>query len=495
MGLPEHPVNTSWLPLEINNTHPITCGELALYASLQWTSDALECRLSQDLAVADCQCPPPSCVLCPDEGSPPYPNNTVPITPPMIASLGVGGPGNMTCSEYERLLEGVVNEDDCSFFQSSQYLCGCNHGERDYFGLDTEQKRAAFVWGPRVSGIISILSSSLIVVDIVRHQKTMSVYQQILLGMAGADILSSVGWAFSAAALPPILRDGYPNGYYGARGTQATCTAQGVLIQLSLMSAFYNGSLSFYYLLSIYYGLRESRLHLLQWRFHVPPVILGLAVAFGGIPFYGPTHFACMISAPPFQPTLAPLLSLFIIPLLLTLAIATINMVLVYTKVRRTRVQGDRWRSQTAHLSLEMSVSDESMDLGSQHHRSSLRENRTTRIAKQEREVFWQGLTYLLALYITWMFLVAASLTHLQRVYWLTPVAIALAPMQGFWNAIVYFRVTIRLIHMVPAWSCSRADQTVESSKDSSDPAERASKSLNKEAMKPASSMDQEKAF
>lgn len=53
-----------------------------------------------------------------------------------------------------------------------------------------------------------------------------------MLAIAVFDIFSSAAWAFSTLPIPEYDEYGDPTNIYGARGNDATCTAQGFFIQL-----------------------------------------------------------------------------------------------------------------------------------------------------------------------------------------------------------------------------------------------------------------------
>lgn len=74
-------------------------------------------------------------------------------------------------------------------------------------------------------------------------------FSQLILGMSVFDLVGSVAWVFSSAAIPVYNKYGDASNVYGARGNEGTCKAQGFLIQLNFTALFYNISLSTYYLL------------------------------------------------------------------------------------------------------------------------------------------------------------------------------------------------------------------------------------------------------
>jgi hypothetical protein len=110
-------------------------------------------------------------------------------------------------------------------------------------------------------------------------------------------------------------------------------------------------------------------------------------------------------------------------PIAGSIVLLTVNMILVYLKVRAQAAASNRWRFDS-HTSTN----------------SSLSATPAPSTSKMERAVFWQSLFYLAAFYLTWplsmtAYLDQSKLDHLFR-YWLALVTIA--PVQGFLNAIVY---------------------------------------------------------
>jgi hypothetical protein len=86
---------------------------------------------------------------------------------------------------------------------------------------------------------------------------------------------------------------------FGAKGNEKTCTAQGFFIQIGTIACFLNVSLALYYLLTIKYGWTEERLKRKRagYFLFIPPIAVGLAYAFVGIPYYDNVRVWCNNSA------------------------------------------------------------------------------------------------------------------------------------------------------------------------------------------------------
>jgi hypothetical protein len=108
------------------------------------------------------------------------------------------------------------------------------------------------------------MGSAYIIRDVVITQRqtrgSISVYFELMLCMSLLDICGSIAWVFSTLPVPTTNVYGEQTTVYGAKGTDATCTMQGFLVQIGFSGIFYNLALSVYYLLTIQYGWREDKL-------------------------------------------------------------------------------------------------------------------------------------------------------------------------------------------------------------------------------------------
>ena len=222
-------------------------------------------------------------------------------------------------------------------------LCDCSNSASYFYYLDadTVAEKKTLVWVPRASDILSALCSVLIVAHVIRtHGKQYTVYHGLMMSMSVYDIAGSIAWALSTYPIPVYDEFGFPTGIYGAHGSEASCTAQGFSVQLGYTGIFYNMALSFYYLLVIRYGWREDRLQKVKVLFHGIPLLFGWGLAFAGIPFYELSYWGCWILPEPGTPRFARSLIFFIVPLMIVLVLASINMLLVYMAVRRQDRKG-----------------------------------------------------------------------------------------------------------------------------------------------------------
>jgi hypothetical protein len=314
------------------------------------------------------------------------------------------------------------------------------------------------VWVPRFSALLSMFGSSMIMYDILRDKtKRGSVFHTLMVAMAVFDFLGSIAWALSSLPIPEY-EYGEPSGIYGAKGNEATCTAQGFFVQLGYTSIFYNMSLSFYFLCVVRYRMQESQLKKRQIWFHIPALFIGFTLAFGGIPFYGNQFWGCYLSPPPLVEDLRYVVIFAALPICTAVAILTVNTILVYWAVRKQMIAAGKWRITRAVLKpTETSLARNStvsvalpMDLdasGVSVHPRRRKSKRDSQIQKLERQTFWQALFYLGAFYLTWPILLASNLNdNAGSYYGFVILVFTLAPLQGFLNFLVYARPRIQRV-------------------------------------------------
>eukprot|EP00567_Pseudictyota_dubia_P016298 CAMPEP_0197442650 /NCGR_PEP_ID=MMETSP1175-20131217/8622_1 /TAXON_ID=1003142 /ORGANISM="Triceratium dubium, Strain CCMP147" /LENGTH=132 /DNA_ID=CAMNT_0042973167 /DNA_START=85 /DNA_END=480 /DNA_ORIENTATION=+ len=109
-------------------------------------------------------------------------------------------------------------------------------------GASFSAKHASISIIPHFTGLLSVLGSLFIVLDILhprnRSKKLCKVYSRLLLGMSLSDLCSSVAMALSTWPIPRGTN------VYAASGTQGTCTAQGFFVQMGTAAPLYNGFLA-----------------------------------------------------------------------------------------------------------------------------------------------------------------------------------------------------------------------------------------------------------
>ena len=109
---------------------------------------------------------------------------------------------------------------------------------------------------PLFSGLLSAWGSANIIYMFYQTSKDRrSVYKRIMLGLSASDFLSSI-----TLSLQPFLLPADTSQRIWASGTAATCSAMGFFQQLAFSAIWYNGMLSFFFLLSIKYAISETDL-------------------------------------------------------------------------------------------------------------------------------------------------------------------------------------------------------------------------------------------
>ena len=249
--------------------------------------------------------------------------------------------------------------------------------------------------------------STLIVVDVLRRKsgKRFTTYRQLVLGMSFFDCISSVSHALATSVAP------IDSGLYQARGNDATCTAQGVLIQLGLSSMLYNMLVSIYFWLVICHNWKEHDFRRIRLWAHVVSCIAGAALAFAAIPYVGANLAACSLLIPPSTPTLWPATIFFTIPLSCVVLISSLATGAICWKVYMQQKKAQEW------------MANRNMDL--------------------TKKVFWQSFWYVIAFYVTipWLLLNFYVGYRSSTEVWVRRFFVAISsPSQGLLNSLVYFQ-------------------------------------------------------
>ena len=303
---------------------------------------------------------------------------------------------------------------NCDLVDEAWAHCNFCAADEPYLQADTRIKQALLAWLPRIPAFLSMLGASYIFRDVIKSKWT--VYHGLLFAMAIFDFCTAAAWIFTTAPIPTV--DEYEDYVYGIMGNEATCKAQAFFIQLGVTSVFYNAALCSYYWLVIVRGWTERRLQKrrILLLLHGPPLLVGFALAFGGLPVYSWVQYAChlwYILPWDGKQVRVRVYLLFIAPVAASILYITIVLGLIYWKVSRQSRQSRRWR-------LGVGVS-----------------------ATLEGKVFWQCISYALAFYITWPLVAlnyAFSLDEVVDRYGYTLFVALLTPLQGLANFLVYIR-------------------------------------------------------
>ena len=341
---------------------------------------------------------------------------------------------------------------------------------RRYMGADTHSKRAWLAWTPRISAFCSLVGSVLILNDIwwqspqqgrLQRQRSNSsrrfansgnnktVYHWLMTSISIFDMFGSMAWFFSTWPIPKGQAS-----IYGASGNEATCKAQGFFMQLGITGPFLFVALSTYYTLTIRYNVRESRIDKWKYYFLAPPIIAGITLAFVALPKYKSIYLLCHLRPMKLIGTRDPHDSMIpyvvMLPIVLALLTSMVAMCLTYYHVRKTDQAAHRWRFKTHRAppspTTTTTNSSNLMQYNSSRHASNSTRQRTSAPSSSPsltNAVFWQFALYVTSFLMTWPIYFFAVLDAIQPGYVFWIFLVILQPLQGFWNALAYYRPTL----------------------------------------------------
>jgi hypothetical protein len=206
-----------------------TCAQLDQSAQEKLTSGAPECAATRFFS-GICGCPPveDACRYCNGEETP-DPDY-------ILQSVAAINFPPISCRDFGLFSTQVTEESfECLAVNYFAYLCGCS----DEFLVRKDYLLFTVL---RTSAVMSILGSFFIVFDVCRNyykSGIFSVYHELVLTMSSFDFLSSTAWVLGSLPIPAINEWGEPHPTDGAKGNNATCTAQGFLMQLGLTGTYH----------------------------------------------------------------------------------------------------------------------------------------------------------------------------------------------------------------------------------------------------------------
>jgi len=310
-------------------------------------------------------------------------------------------------------------------------------------GSTISAKAKALAIIPKITGLFSLVGSIFVIHDILRRRSSVgngnsssnlkngrSIYHRIMLGLSTFDAIASFVNILSTWPTPSDQSDMI----FGASGSTKTCTAQGFFNELgNITTPLYSVSLCIWYLLVLKYGWREQDVsQTIEFAMHALPINIGLAMAICGLPLtlYNNSGFLCWYAPYPAgcDSSTKDLLTsctrgelawvfrwIHYGIVWLALGFITYALVSIYLAVRR----------------LEGVVIEKNSIL-----------SRTAR--KKSRAVAAQALLYVCALYLTWIFTTCTRIAQTafkHNSYSLLVLMAIFFPLQGFWNALIYFRI------------------------------------------------------
>ena len=257
--------------------------------------------------------------------------------------------------------------------------------------------------------------------------------QRLVCAMSVVDMLVSAVWFMTNLFMPE------DNGQYPhAVGNANSCRAQGFIVQFSISSVLYNACLSVYYLLVIKFNWRICDMERIEKWMHIFPLSFGLVTAITALVlgFYHPANWDCWIapskSSDPDKEIINALQwGFFFAVLWASIIFGSFNMLAVYFYVRQIENRSVRW--EFASSSTSSTVQD--------------RKKAKKRLSQLRRtqDVAVQGKLYIGAFVITW---ISPTIVRAYQLFdasgppeGLLTIAGTMITSQGFFNAIVYFRI------------------------------------------------------
>jgi len=296
-------------------------------------------------------------------------------------------------------------------------------------------QRKALALIPKFTGGLSLLGSLFLSFDIIfrydegnnsrrrgpQQRKINSIYHRIMLGLSIFDFIASFVNILSTWPTP----SDQAGVVFLASGSTATCTAQGFFNEFgNITTPLYSASLCVWYLLYLKYGWKERDCRKIEYLFHVIPIAVGFGMAVVGLPLtlYNNSGYLCWYAPYPAgcsgdgctRGQMAGIFRWIHYGIVWSAIIfVTYAMSAIYLAVRRQE-------------------------------NASSRHNIFSGPGRSKSEaVAKQALLYVCALYITWAFTTATRISqtafkHNSMVLLL--LMCTFFPLQGFWNALIYFR-------------------------------------------------------
>jgi hypothetical protein len=290
----------------------------------------------------------------------------------------------------------------------------------------------AFFILPKVTSVLSLIGSSIILRDVIKRRGTRkySPRHRLLAGMSVCDLMASTAMFLTSWPIPKDYL--WPTQW--SVGNQATCTAQGFFSQMALGTNAYNCCLAIYYLLTIRQGWSDEKIskraepimHIVSFGF-----ALGTGVSGLGLTLFNPNGVQCWIAPSPrgcIESYKARQLELptnpypcqrgdnaliynmaFVFgPVWLSFLIMITSLLLIYCRIRNLNLATARYHREGQQI---------------------------------QRRFATQATLYVLAWFLSW-----SVVSSLYIRFWITPVpsfwhgfvSSTLVPLQGFWNMLVF---------------------------------------------------------
>lgn len=304
---------------------------------------------------------------------------------------------------------------------------------RTYAGAETRTEQIVLAWAPRLPAILSIVGSLSILVFTRKRPFTM--YHQLMMGMSVTDIFSSICWFFSTWPVPPIGPDAL---IWGASGNLTWCKTQGILFILGTGSIWYNVSLAVYYKLVILHGWRERK-----FTKPIRAALLGGPLLVNGIQVglsyqhIGATGFGCNFFPIPLEDNGVKFYTVMAIPVTMALLLVVALTSHVCNKFGQQMRRSKKWTFKAQSSKTVQRQSDQT--------NPNSRTESAIRSSNLASSVLRQSIFYLLAFLAAIPQTVVAGILMSRFIFnfWLSLFVLLTSPLQGFNNALIFFRPRI----------------------------------------------------
>lgn len=298
-------------------------------------------------------------------------------------------------------------------------------------GYTFTERHVAMSVVPHFTGLLSLIGSAWIVWDIMKKPKrSRGVYERLLMGLAISDMIASLGMALSTWPVPEYQAQKT----WGAVGNIHSCEFQGFLIQLGLATPLYSAALAVYYVLLVKFNYRPDSIQMLRFEkfSHIFANSLAALTAVISLAMkqYNNANIWCWIAPYPYgcedkgtcergNHATVLRMAFYFSWLWMSFIVVTVSMILLaYTVIAQTNKM-DRYRQKGQKRS----------------------KVQTDRI----RNVVIQSSLYIFAFMVTAVPLSVARIYQAKyscssTFFPLSITTVTVFPMQGFWNAIIYFR-------------------------------------------------------
>mmetsp|Transcript_36919 Transcript_36919/g.45140 ORF Transcript_36919/g.45140 Transcript_36919/m.45140 type:complete len:360 (+) Transcript_36919:78-1157(+) len=318
--------------------------------------------------------------------------------------------------------------------------------------LFDEQQIGIFITLNAISGLLSIVGSTLITFIILRdrRKKLSRVHNRLILSMSVADILNS-----SALGLSIVPTPSNETSCSIGMGNVTTCTIQGFFLTLGLAVPHYTAMLSIYYFLKIRYQVKDTTVEkVIELVMHVfslgIPFSLGIAGVMQDVFFGVFTHcwFADKCGAMgncPEGHTFGKALWFMVlgaIGFFILLVVITTSLVGSFLTIRKRTNDSRRHRFEANLASVPA-------------RRWSRRFSEAVNLSSNSSRVAKQSALYVLGFVVTYIWTVIYQICFFINGGDATKVPISLhflaaifLPLQGFWNFVIYTRPRVEDIQI-----------------------------------------------